>query len=153
MRWPLPTVDVLLPNACGGCTACCTLLAVPELSKAAQVPCREAYKTGCRSYATRPGSCREWSCLWAQGLVPTDAANRPDRMGMVFELRVVAGRPIVIAYEVRAGSSETEKSSELLDDLARQYHVLLISPGRVVSGWRGRERTAGLFDEQNSPSP
>lgn len=152
MRWPRPTLDTF-PNAYGGCTVCCTLLAVPELSKPPQVTCREADDSGRRRYAMRPGSCRSWSCLWAEGLIPADAAYRPDLLGLVFDLRVVAGRPLVMAFEVWAGASESEKAAGLLDDLARQYHVLLISPGRVVSGWRGKKRIAGLFDEADSASP
>ncbi|HEY1753714.1 MAG TPA: hypothetical protein VGG29_20825 [Caulobacteraceae bacterium] len=69
---------------CGDCTLCCTLLGVEDLSppKPPAVKCAHVCSRGCRVYASRPRTCREFVCLWAQGAFPKRA--RPDRVGIVF---------------------------------------------------------------------
>jgi hypothetical protein len=76
--------------ACKGCTLCCTLLAVLELDKPADVPCKHITDTGCAIYEDRPQSCRDVECLWLltrnrprEFTVAMPAATRPDRTGVV----------------------------------------------------------------------
>lgn len=77
-------------KTCGGCTACCTILPVPEIGKRAHQSCRfqrdalNVAGPGCATYATRPSSCRAWSCVW---LTDDDLPDelRPDRCGVVFD--------------------------------------------------------------------
>lgn len=77
-------------KTCGGCTACCTILPIPEIGKAAHHVCRfqrdalNIAGPGCATYETRPSSCRGWSCVWLTDEGLSDAL-RPDRCGVVFD--------------------------------------------------------------------
>lgn len=74
----------LIERSCGGCTACCTAVAVEELSKPPGVACEHIDRAvGCSVYDRRPKGCREWSCLWLQGAF--EDAARPDRLGVVVD--------------------------------------------------------------------
>lgn len=73
---------------CGGCTLCCTLVAVAEIGKRPFLPCAylepiAAVKPGCAIYEKRPPSCRHWSCQFV--LEGWDEELRPDRCGIVFD--------------------------------------------------------------------
>ena len=150
-------------RACGSCTACCTAQGVKELGKPAGVPCshlaiQETQKTtaslfagsagsavhgtlvgGCSRYATRPESCRSWSCLWRVGFFDADK-DRPDRRGLVFDVtgKVPALWPgpthqALIAREARPGAFEENEA--WLDELSSKSVVVLVFPeGRRVLG-------------------
>jgi hypothetical protein len=60
---------------CNECTLCCRLLPVSEINKPANTRCPSQRHTGCSVYATRPMSCRVWSCIW---LLDTELISRPD---------------------------------------------------------------------------
>lgn len=89
----LPKGDVsipgLSPRPCGSCDACCNVLGVEELRKPYYVRCQHQSNPGCCIYETRPPSCREFHCLWADpeavmlDLIPADEAYRPDRLGVL----------------------------------------------------------------------
>ena len=50
---------------CGDCSLCCKLLAIPELDKPKDEWCPNfAAGIGCRIYADRPPSCRDFRCRW-----------------------------------------------------------------------------------------
>jgi hypothetical protein len=77
---------------CGGCTLCCQLVGVRELSKPSFQHCihertmRHLAGPGCAIYDKRPHSCRMWRCLWLTS--PADDwpdAERPDRVGFVVD--------------------------------------------------------------------
>jgi hypothetical protein len=69
---------------CGDCTACCTLMGVPDLEppKPPGVKCAHVCARGCKIYSARPSTCREFNCVWVQGGLPKPM--RPDRVGIVF---------------------------------------------------------------------
>ena len=50
-------------RTCNGCSLCCTLLAVNELTKPAGVACQHS-DGGCSIYPDRPTTCRQFKCLW-----------------------------------------------------------------------------------------
>lgn len=79
MRPPLPIIRGKAEGrACGLCSECCTNLKVPELDKPAGEPCIHLVAgKGCGIYEDRPQSCRDFSCLWLQGV--GDFTVRPDR--------------------------------------------------------------------------
>ena len=72
-------------RTCGACTACCTALGVTDLPvpKPDWTPCKHLCGAGCGVYARRPGSCREYQCLWRGGV--GDENERPDVLGLIFE--------------------------------------------------------------------
>jgi hypothetical protein len=50
---------------CGDCSLCCKLLRIPELDKPKDEWCPNfAHRIGCRIYADRPPSCRDFRCRW-----------------------------------------------------------------------------------------
>jgi hypothetical protein len=76
-------------NACGSCTACCRVFAIPELKKPAGKWCEHcAVGVGCKVYDARPERCVEFACLWLQSQDnPAHALSpelRPDRCKVVF---------------------------------------------------------------------
>ena len=69
-------------RACGPCTLCCTLLAVPELHKPPDTRCvHEQDGGGCAIYDARPATCRAFVCRWQQGTLRE--ALRPDLVHVV----------------------------------------------------------------------
>ena len=78
----------LVPGrACGGCTVCCTAMAIdqPDIQKDAGVTCRHCTAKGCAIYDTRPPLCRDYHCGWRQ-LPVLDDSWRPDRSQVFVEL-------------------------------------------------------------------
>jgi len=50
---------------CGDCSLCCKVLRIPELEKPKDHWCPNfAAGSGCRIYADRPASCRDFVCRW-----------------------------------------------------------------------------------------
>lgn len=107
------------PRTCGGCTACCRALAIPELDKPSATPCRHEQPAlagrpaGCGIYATRPETCRGFRCLWLAGALPQ--GERPDRSGLIASAgRKNDGRPFVFVREAVAGALETPRGRRVL---------------------------------------
>lgn len=97
----LPVLDRGAPpraRACGDCTLCCTTMAVSEIGKPYNEPCGAlacAPARGCSIYKTRPRGCRDFSCLWAQGLLP--GSLRPDKVRAVASMN---GRGDIVVLHV-----------------------------------------------------
>jgi len=78
-------------RSCGSCTMCCKTMGVADLLPERKLPgkwCEHCDKgVGCRVYADRPTTCREFECVWLQGGaadVLTDDM-RPDKIAVVFQ--------------------------------------------------------------------
>jgi len=71
------------PRACNSCNACCVLPGINHFKKLPHRPCQHLNqrKRKCGIYATRPGVCEEYYCLWIMGNFETD--DRPDKIGAV----------------------------------------------------------------------
>ena len=68
---------------CGGCTACCKIMAIDELKKPPSVWCPHCeIAKGCQIYADRPQDCRNFRCLWLDDERLPDAM-RPDKTKVV----------------------------------------------------------------------
>lgn len=74
----------MMNRTCGDCTLCCKLVPVKELSKGANTKCEHQYIKGCRIYANRPISCKQWSCAWLTDPA-TEKLRRPDRAHYVMD--------------------------------------------------------------------
>ena len=83
----LPLNTVVNFRACGDCQACCTVVGVTELDKPHWARCQHQCASGCAIYEERPRTCRGYSCLWAAGLLEGDEERRPDRLGIILDLR------------------------------------------------------------------
>lgn len=55
-------------RTCGGCTLCCSLVAVKEINKPRRTWCEHCTKgVGCQIQETKPQACAEFDCLWLMG--------------------------------------------------------------------------------------
>lgn len=91
-------------RSCAGCDACCTVMAVRELPKAAGEPCRHLLggARGCAIWGDHPASCQTFHCLWRHGeaperLFPPDcgfllAAGERDRWPVGVQVVSLPGR-------------------------------------------------------------
>lgn len=71
---------------CGDCQLCCRLVPVPEIDKIAGQRCEhQKVRKGCAIYASRPHSCRVWSCRWLAD-PQTAGMSRPDRSHYVIDM-------------------------------------------------------------------
>lgn len=69
-------------RACDGCTACCSVFGVEEINKPAWEKCTHLNERGCSIYATRPGHCHGFYCMWQYGV--GSSFERPDKLGVIF---------------------------------------------------------------------
>ena len=132
-RFPLNTIVSF--RSCGDCQACCTVVGVQELSKPHWTRCQHQCATGCAIYEERPRSCRGYSCLWAAGLLDGDERRRPDRLGIIFDLRtaentasdsVRPGDSVVLqVWEVWPGALDQPTAAGLVDRIAEKCLVVV----------------------------
>lgn len=115
-------------RSCSSCTACCHTLAIDELNKPALTPCahqRSSPEGSCGIYTHRPGSCRDFQCLWLRGLIHTADAHRPDRSGLLLipneEHRAVE------AVELTTGAAAFARNAALIDSLRAAGLAVLIT--------------------------
>ena len=113
--------------ACGGCTACCTVMAVVELRKPGRRACDHVARDGCRVHAERPASCREFHCAWVRGAVAGGEATRPDALGVMFDSFVERGDDVtrVIAFELWPGALDGALARSVVEGLAAGHEVAL----------------------------
>lgn len=78
-----------MERKCGDCTACCTVMGVPELEKPGDEKCPNEGAKGCGIYGSRPESCRGYECLWLRGEFNED--ERPDQVGLLFNRGEIVG--------------------------------------------------------------
>lgn len=132
---------------CGSCTACCVSLDVTELAKPAGTACVHL-KPGAASGACTSGGCgifqnrteiiggpaadvcAGFRCGWLQGHGTN--ADRPDRSGVILRDGAADGGPMskeafVQAHEVAPGSLERPRAKALIQNIARQMPVVLIT--------------------------
>ena len=89
-------------KSCGTCTLCCRIMGIPEFAKPPQQWCTRCdIGKGCKIYADRPTSCREFECGWLQAK-PNAMPDRlrPDRCGVVFT-NLTGGQGIVAGCDIR----------------------------------------------------
>lgn len=74
-------------RSCGTCTACCTVMAVPDYphGKPAWERCPSVGPGCCMVYSERPTSCRTYQCSWLEGL--GEDHHRPDKFGVVMNFQ------------------------------------------------------------------
>jgi len=75
-------------RTCGECTLCCKVMPIldPKVPSLGGQWCSQCkIGVGCQIYDDRPLECREYLCLWRQGILPDDC--RPDKCGAVFSIR------------------------------------------------------------------
>lgn len=126
-------------RSCGTCTACCNALAIEELAKPGFADCPNVQThdahgcAGCAIYDDRPGSCRDFQCLWLQGHLRE--VDRPDRLGVIF---TTTGHPdlgtIPLLIEVRQGAMQQPLIKDAVGRLLQQAPVAVSTPagGKLI---------------------
>lgn len=115
-------------RTCGECTACCKAMSVKELGKAAGKPCVFLKGGKCSIYASRPGSCRAFECLWLQddrGI--WTGTHRPDRLGIILSIMYgTAFGDVLAAFEVWPGASDEDGPRKMLKRLSKEQIVIVM---------------------------
>ena len=119
---------------CGPCSACCTVIGVPELGKRMYEPCEHLCEAGCGIYAERPGSCRTFECQWLRGVLEVDGTIdtelRPDACGVIFDYQpLTASEDVFTAWEVEPGASASGEPRSIIQGLAERFLVMIVTRG------------------------
>lgn len=127
-------------HECGGCTACCERLKVPELEKPASQRCLYQGPDGCLDYQNRPASCRNYECMWrnedaARSLKLEDWA-RPDRLGVILSAVMMNGVPVLLMSELTDGAADGYWPQKLILRLRKRAPVVVVWPSRA-DRWYG----------------
>ena len=114
---------------CGGCTACCKIMAITELDKPAHQWCAHCdIGKGCNIYGDRPQSCRDFECVWLQaGPEVLDDSFRPDRVKVVF---TASGDKLVAHCDPASSAWRQPKIMEVLWRAANKKGHSIVRSGR-----------------------
>lgn len=133
---------------CGECTACCTVMGVPTLSKPPYSPCPHALpKVGCGCYETRPKECQAFYCFWMledrlelMGITPPPGQRkymlrnmeRPDRVGVMIDMTdknsdftKETGMGAFVARETKLGAFAEPDAQDVIKRLAKRQLVIM----------------------------
>jgi len=134
---------------CGDCSLCCKVLGIPELEKPKDVWCPNfSAGAGCRIYADRPPSCRNFACQWL-----TDLTMGPEWKPSVSKL-VLDSKPRLLAVHADPAVSKpwrVEPYNAVLKRLAAQgltrgTIVLVIERRRSIVILPDREVDMGILE-------
>ena len=114
-------------RGCDGCTACCTVLNVPQLNSPAYESCRHLCAGGCGIHESRPEICRGYFCEWAIGNAPE--WMKPNLCGVI--PGHAKGNTAMHLHEVWPGASESAQIREFirLANSKRRHVVVTLHPG------------------------
>ena len=95
------SLPVIQGRKCGECTACCNVLSVQELGKPYYIDCEHLKCDGCSIYESRPPTCRDYQCMWLEVADLIDDGDRPDKLGVLFQLEVDHNGIWIEVFEIR----------------------------------------------------
>lgn len=152
---------------CGPCKVCCRVIGIRELEKPPGVQCKHVNpnmahpKIGCTIYENRPGGCRDFLCLWAEGgpqnLITDD--DRPDQLGiMLWSFRSQTGKPVVGIAEAKPDALGRPRVQRIVDEISHAGFEIcfMFYDGKVTSvpgteKWqeyvKGSDRGGGFITE------
>ncbi len=117
---------------CGSCTACCTVLGVPEIGKDTYEACAHLCGAGCGIYADRPASCRTFECQWLRGVLEVDGTidtdMRPDSCGVIFDYQPgTTFGEVFKAWEVEPRASASGHAKHIIEGLGESFLVIIMT--------------------------
>ena len=109
-------------RACGSCTLCCKVYALPEFEKPPGIWCKHCTPgQGCGVHDSLPEQCRRFFCLWmTDGTMPDDW--RPDRARFVLSLYPPNG---FVYGQVDPGSPQSWRRQPYFDRLKAMARSLI----------------------------
>jgi hypothetical protein len=128
---------------CGDCTLCCTVMGVDDYpgGKDPGVQCPDVCSRGCRVYATRPQTCRDFACLWVQGGLPK--WMRPNKIGIVFVSEYLQGQDVMLGHIGLAIGDRWLQNTALVEYLTK----LGVRALPVLVGETGSGKVSHRFDQ------
>lgn len=116
-------------NACGDCTACCTLSVVPQLNKKAGEHCFHCVNNGCDIYGRHPQVCKDFNCAYIQA--GPNIELRPDKCGVMFFKKsdrifcgtLVPGVPVSDLAKAQIASFKNQGYSVVMLKLGERPHL------------------------------
>lgn len=107
---------------CGDCTACCTVLEVPEAGTGHYEKCQHDIGK-CGIYKDRPTPCRSWRCGWHIGLL--GEGDRPDKLGVMIDVTKDVDDPWIVLWELFEDAAETPKIRALVADWSAKKPIII----------------------------
>ncbi len=107
---------------CGDCQACCEVVGVASLGKKENQKCEHQCVIGCAIYDQRPDECQKYNCAWRLGFID-GPRYRPDKFGVLFDLREKEGVGLFTAWEVRAGAFKETAVEYLIKHLRKTLNI------------------------------
>lgn len=126
---------------CGGCTACCTVLAVESIGKPCMQQCQhELLQIGCAVYEDRPEECRAYACAYRLG--HPSVTVRPDKCGVIFDQLTVPGSAghrwaAVNAREAYRGAADEQPARDIVLALSERQPVIVVNERQQQSRLAG----------------
>lgn len=114
-------------RSCGGCTACCSVLANSELvpAKPTYTPCPHQCDKGCSIQESKPMGCVKFSCLWLHDSGKMfDESERPDLLGVVCVAEATNLGPTIRVWEFHKGALDSRKVTGLIQRWAKGIAVI-----------------------------
>lgn len=105
---PIATESNLRKQECGECQACCTALGIEQLTppKPMWYVCRHQCRTGCKIYGRHPDECQRYECAWLSGMFQGIIEYRPDKLGLIIDMRELDGIPFAQVWEINPRAIE-----------------------------------------------
>ena len=135
--------DAAAGRACGPCTLCCKVYALPELQKPPGVWCTHcAPGKGCKIHDQAPAQCRHFHCLWmTDATLP--AIWRPDQAKFVLSIFPPNG---FVYGQVDPGAPGAWRKDPYLSGLKSLARTILAERRHVIM-FVGEEATLVLPDD------
>lgn len=120
--------DAIKGRVCGECQACCYAMGIagvpednPQVISPVFTLCAHQCAAGCGIQNQKPFECREYACLWLDGIMRAGEA-RPDKLGILFN---IVSNQTVSAREVRPNARLEPPAAAVLRGLGQVCKVSL----------------------------
>lgn len=110
---------------CGECQACCEAIGVHELNKPIWTSCEHQIPAGCGIYGSHPDSCKKYWCLYRGGFFKLQEQYRPDKLGVIFDMRTSQPENVFSAWELWENAIEDPKTIDLLHFMSQKWIIIV----------------------------
>lgn len=121
-------MDIGAIRLCDGCTACCTIGAVPEIGKPPRTPCQYLMgkSGGCSIYEDpmRPKVCHSFHCEWIKGA--GELEDQPHKSGVMVTINDLNGGYFVFVMELWKDAARTTGARVIMDVASRVERPVIV---------------------------